>query len=66
MKRESSWPERQAKASGRKRFFFEKKNQKTFANLASVYPEEPQPTIKSFLLLFFKKEGLASFLSDLS
>jgi hypothetical protein len=50
----------------RKRFFFEKKNQKTFANLASVYPEEPQPTIKSFLLLFFKKEGLASFLSDLS
>jgi len=44
-----------------KRFFFEKKNQKTFTNLASLYPERPKPKIaKSFLLLFFKKEGLPS------
>jgi len=41
-----------------KRFFFEKKKQKTFA-LAGVYEAAPEPTItKSFLLLFFKKEAL--------
>jgi hypothetical protein len=26
-----------------KRFFFEKKNQKTFARLASLYPARPSP-----------------------
>jgi hypothetical protein len=26
-----------------KQFFFEKKNQKTFTSLGSLYPEEPQP-----------------------
>ena len=35
--------------------FFEKKDQKTFVRLA------PKQTIKSFLLLFFKKEALPSF-----
>jgi hypothetical protein len=47
-----------AKASGRKRFFFEKKNQKTFANLVSAFPERLARICKSFLLLFFKKEVL--------
>jgi hypothetical protein len=41
-------------------FFFEKKNQKTFANSSPLYPAAPGSIIKSFLLLFFKKEGLAS------
>jgi hypothetical protein len=50
----------------RKRFFFEKKKQKTFTPLASrlcarLSPHENQMD-KSFLLLFFKKEALASFL----
>jgi general secretion pathway protein J len=40
---------------GRKTFFFEKKKQKTFALTR---------TSKSFLLLFFKKEGLSSLLGD--
>jgi len=44
-----------------KKFFFEKKNQKTFANLASASPERLGPGFKSFLLLFFKKEVLSSF-----
>jgi hypothetical protein len=30
---------RQAKSSGRKQFFFEKKNQKTFTNQGSLYPD---------------------------
>jgi hypothetical protein len=34
---------RQAKASGRQQFFFEKKNQKTFDHLASAYPDRPTP-----------------------
>jgi hypothetical protein len=38
---------------GRKQFFFEKKNQKTFAH------EVRDSTDKSFLLLFSKKEVLA-------
>jgi hypothetical protein len=38
---------------GRKQFFFEKKNQKTFIQLVGV------STGKSFLLLFCKKEDLA-------
>ena len=37
---------------GRKKFFFEKKNQKTFFSAAA------DSMNKSFLLLFFKKEGL--------
>jgi NodT family efflux transporter outer membrane factor (OMF) lipoprotein len=38
-------------------FFFEKKNQKTFATWPTP-PASPAPTVKSFLLLFFKKEVL--------
>jgi hypothetical protein len=37
-------------------FFFEKKNQKTFAG-THMFGEWP-PTSKSFLVLFFKKELL--------
>jgi hypothetical protein len=40
----------------RKKFFFEKKNQKTFGYLD---PCRLQIGSKSFLLLFFKKEVLA-------
>ena len=46
-------------------FFFEKKKQKTFVNLAHrkmLAVQEPNQTNKSFLLLFFEKEGLSSFL----
>jgi hypothetical protein len=39
---------------GRKRFFFGKKNQKTFVTL----PAESASNDKSLLLLFFRKEGL--------
>jgi hypothetical protein len=39
-------------------FFFEKKKQKTFGRLASAFPERLSPRIKSFLVLFFKKELL--------
>jgi len=39
--------------------FFEKKKQKTFANLAAASPERRGQMSKSFLLLFFKKEVLA-------
>jgi hypothetical protein len=47
--------------AGRKQFFFEKKNQKTFASLARVYPERPKPKrISGFFFLFSKK---TSFLS---
>jgi hypothetical protein len=38
-------------------FFFEKKNQKTFA-LWFRAAASSEPTVKSFLLLFFKKEVL--------
>jgi hypothetical protein len=49
---------------GRKPFFFEKKNQKTFAFRGSVLFQVARSCgtwekIKSFLLLFFKKEVLA-------
>jgi hypothetical protein len=37
-------------------FFFEKKNQKTFNSLRTL-PASRAPTVKSFLLLFFKKEA---------
>jgi hypothetical protein len=39
-------------------FFFEKKNQKTFAPWAEPVRKGRSQTSKSFLLLFFKKEGL--------
>jgi peptidoglycan/xylan/chitin deacetylase (PgdA/CDA1 family) len=41
----------------RKAFFFEKKNQKTFTHWRTL-PERRAPRVKSFLLLFFKKEDL--------
>jgi hypothetical protein len=40
-------------------FFFEKKNQKTFACWRALRRQRAQRD-KSFLLLFFKKEGLPS------
>jgi hypothetical protein len=43
-----------------KKFFFEKKNQKTFANYARRFDQAGSLISKSFLLLFFKKEGLTS------
>jgi hypothetical protein len=49
--------------AARKQFFFEKKNQKTFIRL-SVRTKGSMvmsQTDKSFLVLFFKKELLASF-----
>jgi hypothetical protein len=50
---------------GSKRFFFEKKNQKTFMTLAprvqAISPPHENQMDKSFLLLFFKKEALAFF-----
>jgi len=47
--------------SDKKAFFFEKKNQKTFIPVRTLPARRP-PTVKSFLLLFFKKEDL-TFLS---
>jgi len=44
----------------KKQFFFEKKNQKTFICLARRERPGREATIKSFLVLFFKKELLAS------
>jgi hypothetical protein len=41
-------------------FFFEKKHQKTFATWPRSIREHRSQIIKSFLLLFFKKEGLPS------
>jgi hypothetical protein len=46
----------------RKRFFFEKKKQKTFANWGPWQARANARRTKSFLLLFFKKEALSSFL----
>jgi hypothetical protein len=48
-----------------KKFFFEKKNQKTFIRWALVYPERSAHVFESLLLLFFRKEGLPS-LRDLA
>jgi hypothetical protein len=40
-------------------FFFEKKNQKTFATLRRAYPEKPKPEqIKVFCFFFSKKKAL--------
>jgi hypothetical protein len=50
----------------RKRFFFEKKKQKTSINRGQLHarpPQTPHQIKKSFLLLFFKKEALAYFLT---
>jgi hypothetical protein len=47
------------RTEGRKQFFFEKKNQKTFGFWRAL-PVRFAPIRKSFLLLFFKKEGLPS------
>jgi hypothetical protein len=46
----------------KKAFFFEKKKQKTFAYLAAALPDRARPICKSFLVLFFKKEPLASMI----
>jgi hypothetical protein len=46
-------------------FFFEKKNQKTFAILAFALRLAYTPKSKSFLVLFFKKELLPSYLAPL-
>jgi hypothetical protein len=40
-------------------FFFEKKNQKTFVRAVAELSGEHPTVHKSFLRLFFKKEGLA-------
>jgi hypothetical protein len=43
-----------------KRCFFEKKKQKTFAEMRAMAPATPQPpVIKSFCALFFKKALLS-------
>ena len=42
-----------------KAFFFEKKQQKTFDSAVARFRKHPRQPSKSFLLLFFKKEGLA-------
>jgi hypothetical protein len=40
----------------RKRFFFEKKNQKTFISLGPLYPEMPQPKGSKVFCFFFSKK----------
>jgi hypothetical protein len=45
---------------GRKPFFFEKKNQKTFPLGARTTTSGTRQTGKSFLVLFFKKAQLSS------
>jgi hypothetical protein len=47
--------------SERKRFFFEKKKQKTFINLDRAGFAAWGPIRKNFLLLFYKKEALTYF-----
>jgi hypothetical protein len=59
-------PRRRGKCkSERKQFFFEKKNQKTFANAANIRFKRVNSVLpaidKSFLVLFFKKELLPFF-----
>jgi hypothetical protein len=36
-------------------FFFEKKNQKTFATLGRAYPERPKPKYTKVFASFFQK-----------
>jgi hypothetical protein len=50
----------------RKRFFFEKKNQKTFPLGAQSRVGGTHQTGKSFLVLFFKKEQLPSLALNFS
>jgi hypothetical protein len=55
------WVAQGGSKTGRKQFFFGKKNQKTFTRLGTRRSyRSRQPTGKSFLFLFFKKEILAS------
>jgi hypothetical protein len=58
--RGAAWAEPQKKR--KKMFFFEKKNQKTFVPVPTL-PARLAPTVKSFLLLFFKKEDLSFLVS---
>jgi hypothetical protein len=52
------------KAGGRKQFFCQKKNQKTFANRASLYPGGPQPKeSKAFCFFFSKNKVFLPFLA---
>ncbi len=44
-----------------KRFFFEKKNQKTFATKACALPQRARFSRKSFCF-FFQEEALSSYL----
>jgi len=44
-----------------KRFFFEKKNQKTFFNSGPEGYERPSPNLKKFFCYFFFKKSSASF-----
>jgi hypothetical protein len=54
-------PPGKAIEEGRKQFFFEKKNQKTFTSLGSLYPERPKPKgAKVFCFFFSKKKTLLS------
>ena len=48
--------------AGSKRFFFEKKNQKTFIRLGTAVPQPRPKRMKSLLLLYFRKEVLTCFL----
>jgi hypothetical protein len=43
---------------GRKAFFFEKRSKKLLVVFGSGLSGEAQPKVKSFLVLFFKKEPL--------
>jgi hypothetical protein len=52
------WASLAGKRDGRKQFFFEKKNQKTFPGWHVPPAGALAPNGKSFLLLFFKKEAL--------
>jgi hypothetical protein len=55
---------RGSKARGRKQVFFEKKNQKTFANWTSVFAERPQPKqSKVFCFFFSRTKSSLPFLS---
>ena len=44
-----------------KAFFSEEKKQKTFIRLSRTFPQPRDSGVKSRLLLFSKKEGLAYF-----
>jgi hypothetical protein len=50
---------RGSKTKGRKLFFFEKKNQKTFDRGRACWAAPRTQSRKSFLVLFFKKELLS-------